>query len=536
MDRLHLVASGMIKASMGMVDVVMPGARDTAIGLGAELSQQSGMAGDDDAGHAFRKVYKPAAATTLDQIGFSAYVFGGTGRALMKTAREFMVVESKIAAAFAGHQVDLTDGMGDPGEECGQAFLGLGQHLPEVVGGTAWYDQYAPGGGSRYRGSPEKVRAVARSWRHAGRLLERFFGDAQTYARTANDAHSGEAAMAFDAYFKRTIGFGDPPGRAQEDEPLVANLVAACNQLAKACDKYADHIERALIEISNHKADFFRIDNPLDSPMLGGNGDDGGLHLAVAGDPYIHQLGDVAHAVDASQARVTLPGAGGGWHAPMLPLAPLAPLPLVLASYALPMASPHNSAIPSRDPIPPDPRTNPQLLSSSEEAQFRLWTNSLNAGGFAGGGDQNSPENAYQLRVSGYPERELPLPPEFTGRSGKGLMADGLRPADGYAVEAKYVHKPDCEKPTTFRNLDKVDKTLGTPPKLDARGKPKFDPFRDAMYVGDEKELVRYKAAMENPDNQLRGMEIVTNDKAATAYWQSMMLMTGVKGTARYVP
>lgn len=115
-------------------------------------------------------------------------------------------------------------------------------------------------------------------------------------------------------------------------------------------------------------------------------------------------------------------------------------------------------------------------------------------------------------------------------------MADGLRPADGYAVEAKYVHKPDCEKPTTFRNLDKVDKTLGTPPKLDARGKPKFDPFRDAMYVGDEKELVRYKAAMENPDNQLRGMEIVTNDKAATAYWQSMMLMTGVKGTARYVP
>ncbi|MFI9311152.1 restriction endonuclease fold toxin-2 domain-containing protein [Streptomyces triculaminicus] len=36
--------------------------------------------------------------------------------------------------------------------------------------------------------------------------------------------------------------------------------------------------------------------------------------------------------------------------------------------------------------------------------------------------------------------------------------------------------------------------------------------------------------------SELRGLEIVTNDKSATAYWQSMMLMSGVNGTARYVP
>ncbi|MBB4893372.1 hypothetical protein FHS39_002403 [Streptomyces olivoverticillatus] len=56
---------------MGMVQVVMRGARDTAIALGAEPSHQEEMASDDDAGHAFAKVCKPVAATTLDQISGS---------------------------------------------------------------------------------------------------------------------------------------------------------------------------------------------------------------------------------------------------------------------------------------------------------------------------------------------------------------------------------------------------------------------------------------------------------------------------------
>lgn len=47
------------------------------------------MAGDYDAGRAFAKVYTPAASTTtLDQIGFNAYIFGGTGKALIpRTSR-----------------------------------------------------------------------------------------------------------------------------------------------------------------------------------------------------------------------------------------------------------------------------------------------------------------------------------------------------------------------------------------------------------------------------------------------------------------
>ncbi|MEV0282414.1 hypothetical protein AB0I22_39500 [Streptomyces sp. NPDC050610] len=311
-EGLRLTASGMIKASMGMVDIVMVGTRDTTIAVGGELDKQKGMAGDDEAGRAFAEVYEPAAATALDQMGFSAYVMGATDKALMRTAREFMVTDRHIAALL-GAQEDATEGVGDPGADCTQSFLRLGKELPEVIGDTAWHDQYAPGG-DRYRGDADRVREVAGTWRRAGELMTRFLQGAQASARTADKAHAGEAAMAFDQYFKRTVGFGDPPERVREDEPLVANLVAnlvgACVQLSKACDQYADHIDTALREILTHKADFFRIDAPWDSPIFGGNGDDGGLHLAVTSDPHIHALGDVAHALEASQGRVTVPGGG----------------------------------------------------------------------------------------------------------------------------------------------------------------------------------------------------------------------------------
>lgn len=335
---LKVIAEGMIKASMGMVGTVMVGTRDTAIALFHELDRQHGMAGDDDAGRAFAKVYKSAASTTLDKMGFSAYVMGETGKGLMRNAREFMARESHVASAILNKQVDLTAGMGDPGADCSESFLGRGQELPEVVGDTAWYDQYAPAGTSdRFRGSPEKLRDVATSWRAGGKMMLRFLEDAQVYAHTADKAHSGEAADAFRLYFKAFVGFAGPPEQAQQDETLVANLVAACNQLAKACDQYADHVEAAKRKITQNDLDPFHVEMPWDQPMFGGNGDDGGLLDAVLGDPWIHQLGDVAHALDESEKRVKLPQ--GSDDPPGLPVPPLlpvpvpVPVPLVLASY-----------------------------------------------------------------------------------------------------------------------------------------------------------------------------------------------------------
>ncbi|MFG3208074.1 restriction endonuclease fold toxin-2 domain-containing protein [Streptomyces sp. NPDC048192] len=542
---LKVIAEGMIKASMAMVTTVMIGARDTTIALFHELDRQHGMAGDDDAGRAFAKVYKPAAATTLDKMGFSAYVLGETGKGLMRSAREFMARESSVASAILGKQVDLTAGMGDPGADCPESFIGRGQDLPEVVGDTAWYDQYAPAGMSdRFRGSPEKLRDVATSWRAGAKMMLRFLEDAQVYSHTADKAHSGQAADAFRWYFKNFVGFAAPPEQASPDETLVANLVAACNQLAKACDQYADHVERAQRQILDDKANIFHVDMPWDSPMFGGNGDDGGLLNLVLDDPWIHRLGDVAHALDTSQKRVKLPHGSDqppGWPGgpPLLPLPVTNPVPVTIASYSgqlpgiMTMGAGINSVDPTiaaQDPIPPEPGTT-RLLTPAEQKQFRTWMNSLNTGGFAGGGDATNPNNAYQLRTAGYPEREVPLP----GRT-RGLMVDGIRPADGYLVEAKHVQDPNCAR-RSYRSIERVNETLAKPVKVDAKGKPKWDPMIDAMYGDDSRELDRYKDAMANPANkEIRGLEIVTNGTDNAAYWESMMAMNGVSGSARYVP
>ncbi|MGW1165615.1 restriction endonuclease fold toxin-2 domain-containing protein [Streptomyces sp. NPDC002550] len=494
---------------------------------------------DDDAGRAFAKVYKSAAATTLDKIGFSAYVMGETGKGLMRTSREFMARESSVASAILGQQVDLTDGMGDPAADCSESFLGLGQELPEVVGDTAWYDQYAPAGMSdRFRGSPEKLRDVAGTWRRGAKLMTRFLEDAQACAHTADKAHSGQAADAFRSYFKGFVGFAAPPEQAHADEPLVANLVAACTQLAKACDRYADHVESAKVKIADDRANIFHVDMPWDSPMFGGNGDDGGLHDAVLNDPWIHRLGDVAHALDTSEKRVKLPhGSDVSPVLPGLPFLPVpepVPVPLALASYkgGLPGVIPAVYRDPDpnilhKDPLPPVQGTT-QLLSPADGKAFVTWVNTLRPMGFGGRPDAADPANAYQLRTAGYPERLIPLPAD--ARKGA-IAADGMRPDDGYMVDAKYVKGTDDEcKKNSFRTPD----TFALEDKYDENGKKKWSP-KDILVGKDEKELNDYRLAMKE-HKQIRGLEVITNDNDSAAYWQTLMAANNVKGTSRYVP
>jgi hypothetical protein len=534
-------ASGMIKASLHLVDA-MHDARSIATALSHELhGHQSGMAGDDDAGESFAAVYVSAAKVTLDMIGFSAYVLGQTAAGLMRTAREFMAAESKAIAEITGHQEDLTANMADPSDGCDRQFLGLGQELPEVAGDTAWYDQYL-GRGQRFRGSTEKVRKTAGTWRHAGKLMDHVLVSAQMCGRTANAAHEGEAADAFDRYFKRSIGYEDPPAYAHADETLMGNLVAACLQLGTACDLYADHIHDAERKILTHEADPFGIDNPFDSPKFGGNGYDGGLLDAVTSDTHIRRLGDVAHALDSSQGRVKLPRPDQP-RGPGIPFVPIpAPVPVPVPAMVLASVSrrgggyaPVDPTIPWRPPVPPDPTVGSMPLGPGERQRFQTWLDSLQAAGFGNRRGVEDPDNAYQLRTAGYPERELPLPPAATGASGKGMMADGVRPADGYVVDAKYTRQEKCEK--SFRTLDQVDKTLEKEWKVDDNGKRKWNPRIDKMYAGDAKEMDRYHAALNYPPNsQLNGLEVIANDKSSVPYWQTMMALHGVHGDARYVP
>ncbi len=126
---------------------------------------------------------------------------------------------------------------------------------------------------------------------------------------------------------------------------------------------------------------------------------------------------------------------------------------------------------------------------------------------------------AYQLRVAGSTEYNLytPLP---NGKGGqRGMNADGVRPQDGAAVDAKYVGQQDsCRSPLRLNNVDNA---------------PSY------VYASTEKgqadEVVRYGEAFKDPRNKVNHLEVITNDEKAGAYYDAMLAAKGVPGETRIV-
>ncbi|MFI1809913.1 restriction endonuclease fold toxin-2 domain-containing protein [Streptomyces sp. NPDC020422] len=221
-------------------------------------------------------------------------------------------------------------------------------------------------------------------------------------------------------------------------------------------------MEAAKGTFAERKLDLFAVEMPWDQPVFGGNGYDGGLLDAVLGGSWIRDLGSLGHALDSSAARIKLPAVdpptapaipGLPFLPPLIPAPVPVPAPVVLASYTgqvpalAPVINPVDPGISFADPIPPVPGTT-RLLTAPEQQHFRAWVNTLRPGGLAGGGGQAAPDNAYQLRVAGYPEREMPLL-----ESKRELMVDGIRPLDGHLVEAKHVRDPACTRRVRLQQL-----------------------------------------------------------------------------------
>ncbi|WP_037613726.1 restriction endonuclease fold toxin-2 domain-containing protein [Streptomyces albus] len=518
-ERLRITTGQLIDSSWGMLQL-----RDlTYNGLDAlvmELSEQRGMAGDDDAGNALATGYNKVARTVVDKLSFVSLVMSGGAGALLDTAVEFLKNEDDTARRLL--QATDSPSMGVAPQpspmDCSPRPSRSGEELPEITGETGKWDRWVEN--DKFRGDPGKLRRVAGTWRAAQRLLVDAFHEAQGCWYGANLGQEGLTADAIEKFFKRFIGQdSEPPDTVSEDTELMANLPAACATLAKACDAYADHIESCRGQEALDRDPLLGGGswNPLDNPRWGGNGEDGGLHDKVSGDAAITRLAHVAPALDHSQKRVVIPRPDPG---PSLPGLPGFPLPLVRVPTLVPAAAfgAPKPGEPRRPPIgppnPPDPRF--PRLSPGEQKNFRTWLQSLNEGHISGG---KPAEVAYQKRIAGYPEYEVPIPKGISPRST--LMVDGFRATDGMAVEAKFVNRPD---EPCYRRVEDLRKSHN-------------DGKKDFLYEKDRVELRKYAAALGDPRNkEMRGVETVTNNRESAPYWRVMMAAYGVKGYARYVP
>ncbi|MEU7245358.1 restriction endonuclease fold toxin-2 domain-containing protein [Streptomyces sparsogenes] len=101
--------------------------------------------------------------------------------------------------------------------------------------------------------------------------------------------------------------------------------------------------------------------------------------------------------------------------------------------------------------------------------------------------------------------------------------ADGLRAADGYAIDAKYVKDPDsCKTPRTLEKLQLPD---------DAK-----NPWETGPHEVDQQEVQDYGRAIKADGSKVRGLEIITNGPETMAYWQYLMAKEGVPCSVRYHP
>ncbi|MCX4958097.1 restriction endonuclease fold toxin-2 domain-containing protein [Streptomyces virginiae] len=502
-----------VNASWSMVDL-----RDLIYDmlglLFTELSQHGGMAGDDGAGRAFAAVYKPAVATVFASAGHAHQVMANGAGTLLKAAEDFIRQDNAIAAALLD-QSPAAPAIGSQpsGPDCNARASHKAEDLPEVVGKTSWTDQYLFD--ERFHGQRDKLRKTAKVWNAAAKILEDAYWDSETAWKTATTNQQGETATAVEGFFKLFVGKTPPPGEVGPEETLMANLPTACRMIANACEAYADHVETAskrIPEESNPITGDTLL--PWDRARFGGDGHDGGLHELVSADMRIASLGKIPPAMDSSQARVPMPQPDGGGFLPSLPpfLAPLVRVPLLVpVGYRVPNG-PRVQPVPP--PTPSDPRFPP--LTGPQQKKFQTWLNSLRAGDVSGG---TGGPVAYQLRVSGYPEYEVPIPTGISPNST--LMVDGFRDSDGMAVEAKYVNKPN--KPC-YRSLEELRANHQT-------GK------KDFLYIGDREELTKYAAALRDPRNtEMRGVEVATNNSDSVSYWRVMMAAYGVTGYARHVP
>jgi uncharacterized protein YukE len=510
----------MLVSSAGFADL-QSWASQIHRGLVGSLDDAAGMAGDDDAGHAFAAKYDPAAQALVNALGKAVAQLGGTANGLYTMALNYIRTDADVAASLMQPQTLPKSS----GPQCDSESRPV--QIPTAVGHASWVvrdiiARFWP------QGDPGKLRQAAQDWQRAAELINRLGleGDRQVLPVTAGSTAS--AVDAFAANWRRMYIDCTTTG------PLLNTLSTAARQLSQACGAYAQQID----DLRNHLEHMAELAGGVavagialtvftlgasDAVAAGGE-------AAIATEATAAALAMTAEveasaelAVLAEAAAVVDTAAAG-----LIPVgtAAAATTGLVLASATTASATPLSTPAPGTPPLPPDPASPFPLLPAARQQQNQQWMAQMQADGrtsFALAPNGKKPKidarRAYQLRVAGSTEYNLytTIP---DGKGGQRSMnADGVRYQDAAAVDAKYIgQQPSCRSPLRLGNVDNVP---------------------DYVYESTEKaqadEIVRYGSAFTDPRNKVDHLEIITNDQKAGAYYDAMLAAKGVPGQTRIV-
>ncbi|MER5642211.1 restriction endonuclease fold toxin-2 domain-containing protein [Kitasatospora sp. NPDC002227] len=511
----------MLVSSSGFTDL-QTWAAQIHRGLVGSLDDAAGMAGDDDTGHAFATKYDPVAQSVVNALGRAVAQLGGTANGLYTMAVNYTRTEADIAASMM--QPEQLPQSSDP--QCDDQAKDV--QIPTAVGHQNWavreiIARFWP------QGDPDKLRQAGTDWKRLAQLVSRLGTEGDQLAQAVTTSSTASAVDSFATNWRAMHDGCAPSG------PLLNTLTSTAYQLGEACETYAKGIDDlrdkledlALVAggvaVAGVALTLFTLGGS-DVAAVGGEAaiaaEAGSAALALTAEleasAEVAVLAEAAAVVDAAAAR-------------LIPIGVAAAGGLVIAGAGSPgaNAAPTPAApTPGIGPLPPDPSSRYPVLGPGQQQDMRTWMTRMGADGRTSPalGPMGKPKidarRAYQQRVAGDTEYQLytDIPDGKGGQ--KSMNADGVRPEDGAAIDAKYVGtQPSCKSPLRLGNVDEV---------------PDF--VYESTMKSQGEEMDKYASAFQDPRNQVNHLEVVTNDDKAAAYYAAMMAAKKVPGETRVVP
>lgn len=524
----HVKPADMLVSSAGFTDL-QTWAGQIYRGLVTSLDDAAGMAGDDSNGRKFAAQYDPAAQAVVDAIARAVAQLGGTANGLYTMALSYLRTEADVAASLMAPQKLPASANPQCDEEPIKAKL---QSAVGHAGGGAVHEilaKFWP------QGDPKKLRQAAADWKRVAELISRLGveGDKRVQKVTASSK-----ASAVDSFAANWAKMHD--GCATSG-PLLNSVTNAAFKLGTACESYAKAVEDlrdTLEDLAIAAGVVAGVGIALtvftfgisDAAAAGGEAAlvaEAGtaavaMTAAIEGSAELAVLAEAAAVVDAAAASIIPVGAAAA--------ATVAGTAIVLAG-ATPAAAapkpPPYTVTPGTPPLPRDPASPFPVLPPAEQAAITAWMAQMQTDGrtyqLAGpsGKAKIDARRAYQLRVAGSTEYRLytTVTEPGTGRE-LGMDADGVRPEDGAAIDAKYIGQQNsCKSPMRVGNVD---------------GVPDF--VYESTMNGEAKKMEKYASALQDPRNKVNHLEVITNDPKAAAYFDALMAAEPVTGRTRVVP
>src|SRR3954447_23869709 len=144
-------------------------------GLAGDLAKSAGMAGDDQIAHDFAAKYDPAAKTLVEGIGKAAQAIGVTASKLLATAIDHLRADQRAAGRLSAATdkeltgIDTSTFAAPPQPDCEPRNVSAA--LPMITG-SAEVHEIPVIGKCWPRGTPDKLRDAADSWKRAADLID----------------------------------------------------------------------------------------------------------------------------------------------------------------------------------------------------------------------------------------------------------------------------------------------------------------------------------------------------------------------------